>query len=197
MKSALTAILLALLSILSSTNAFSIGSSPIVGSSRMSTTVAPPREKTDTSRKTNRKTNDNKDDDADSIKRYNDAPLEYLEDEWSTRNPDDPFHILLLDTTFTQNERVTINYVAGSLNYVLGMPNDEAEELAKMSYVNGMSCLGTWEREECLRLGRQLQIRDLAVRVVPFVEGGARGWQAKSASDGGSSADLPFSSGFE
>jgi Uncharacterized conserved protein len=107
--------------------------------------------------------------------------LEYLEDEWSTRNPEDPFHILLLDTTFTKNERVTVSYVVGCLEYVLGMPSDEARELTEMAAVNGLSCLGTWEREECLSLGRQLQIRDLAVRVVPYCEGGMRGWQMKNA----------------
>ncbi len=157
----------------------------------MSTTVAPPREKTDTTRKTGGGGNNNTDDDRstnpEDIVRYNDAPMEYLEDEWSTRNPDDPFHILLLDTTFTQNDRVTIPYVAGCLTYVLGMPETEATDLSKLSMLNGFSCLGTWEREECLKLGRQLQIRDCVVRVVPFVEGGSRGWQAKDASSASSS----------
>ena len=162
-------------------------------STYMSTTTAPPREKTE--RKTRRKTGgggnnngeeDDRSDNPDDIVRYNDAPMEYLEDEWSTRNPDDPFHILLLDTTFTQNDRVTIPYVSGCLTYVLGMPEDEATDLSKLAMLNGFSCLGTWEREECLKLGRQLQIRDCVVRVVPYVVGGSRGWQAKDASAGGS-----------
>ncbi len=67
------------------------------------------------------------------------------------------------------------------------MPEDEARDLTFMAKENGFSCLGTWEREECLRLGRQLQIRDCVVRVVPFCQGGSRGWQAKDASAGGSS----------
>jgi hypothetical protein len=44
-----------------------------------------------------------------------------------------------------------------------------------------MSCLGTWSREECLSLGKQLQIRDIVCRVVPFCPGGQRGWQANDA----------------
>ena len=147
----------------------------------MSTTTAPPREKTSTDRKTNKRSNN----DTGDVTRYNDAPLEYLEDEWSTRGPDDPFHILLLDTTFKKNERVTIAYVAGCVTYVLGMPQEEATELCTMAAENGFSCLGTWKREEALSLGRKLQIRDLAVRVVPFCEGGARGWQARDAKEEG------------
>lgn len=203
-------IVLSIMSILSVSDAFSINTmstsyQTAIDSSTIpnmsTTTTAPPREKT--KRKTRRGTgngNGSTDDDRSTnpneIVRYNDAPMEYLEDEWSTRNPDDPFHILLLDTTFTQNDRVTIPYVAGCLTYVLGMPEDEATDLSKLSMLNGFSCLGTWEREECLKLGRQLQIRDCVVRVVPFVEGGSRGWQAKDASAaGGSSSD--FGSGFE
>lgn len=152
-------------------------------------TVAPTREKTDRKiRKGGNDDNNNNEDersnDPDDIVRYNDAPMEYLEDEWSTREPDDPFHILLLDTTFTENERVTVSYIAGSVTYVLGMPEDEARELTQMAADNGFSCLGTWEREECLKLGKQLQIRDCVVRVVPYCQGGARGWQMKDASSG-------------
>merc|ERR1712086_1233892 len=51
-------------------------------------------------------------------------------------------------------------------------PADEATELTQFSYEHGMSCLGTWSREECLALGRQLQVRDIVCRIVPFVEGG-------------------------
>jgi hypothetical protein len=153
----------------------------------MSTTTAPPKEKTDTDEKTKQNNNeeDNRSTDPDDIVRYHDAPLEYLEDEWSTREPDDPFHILLLDTTFTgPNEKITVSYVAGCVNVVTGMPEDEAFELTTMALDNGFSCLGTWEREECLRLGKQLQIRDCIVRVVPFVQGGTRGWQMKDAAAG-------------
>ncbi len=167
----------------------------------MSTTVAPPKEKVKTNRKVGGGGFGN--DEADKnmspgeISKYSGAPLEYLEDEWSTRNPDDPFHILLLDTTFTKSERVTVNYVAGCLTYVLGMPDDEATELTQMAALNGFSCLGTWEREECLKLGKQLQVRDLVVRVVPYCEGGMRGWQMRDAAAGGEGMDVPFESGFE
>eukprot|EP00553_Chaetoceros_curvisetus_P009473 CAMPEP_0204623832 /NCGR_PEP_ID=MMETSP0717-20131115/9598_1 /ASSEMBLY_ACC=CAM_ASM_000666 /TAXON_ID=230516 /ORGANISM="Chaetoceros curvisetus" /LENGTH=200 /DNA_ID=CAMNT_0051639039 /DNA_START=23 /DNA_END=625 /DNA_ORIENTATION=- len=197
----LTLLLLGILSCLlqSSTVAFSVSTSGPSSTVQMSTTVAPPREKTDTDRQTRRGNDSDRSDDPDAgeISKYNDAPLEYLEDEWATRGPEDPFHILLLDTTFTKNERVTISYVSGCLTYVLGMPQEEATELTSMCAANGLSCLGTWEREECLRLGRQLQIRDLCVRVVPFCEGGARGWQAKDAAGSDGSIDVPYSSGFD
>jgi len=78
--------------------------------------------------------------------------------------------------------------VSGCLTYVLGTPDEDALELTKMAAFNGMSCLGTWEREECLSLGRKLQVRDLVIRVVPFCEGGGRSWQAKDASSQGGGA---------
>lgn len=180
-------------SLLSSLSTTSSISTTTTSSLFMSTTTAPPREKTKTNRKTNNPKEDNNDDnrstDPNDIMKYNDAPMEYLEDEWSTRNPNDPYHILLLDTTFTKNERITISYISGCVTYVLGMPDDDARELTTMAAENGFSCLGTWEREECLKLGRQLQVRDCVVRVVPYCQGGNRGWQAKDASDGGYSSN--------
>jgi len=98
-----------------------------------------------------------------------------------SREFDDPFHILLLDDTFAQNDRITIEYVASSCAYVLSMPYDEAAELASHAEQEGFSCLGTWGHEECLRLGKQLQQRDIVCRVVPFCEGGDRAWQARNA----------------
>ena len=60
------------------------------------------------------------------------------------------------------------------------MPYDEAAELAAHAEKEGFSCLGTWSHEECQRLGKQLQNRDLVCRVVPFCEGGDRAWQARN-----------------
>jgi len=154
----------------------------------MSTVEAPPRESTDTRSPTDGSSFDEEDVNSDEVVRYNDAPMEYLEDEFATRNPDDPFHILLLDSTFSQSGRVTQSYVSGCLTYVLGTPDEDALELTKMAAFNGMSCLGTWEREECLSLGRKLQVRDLVIRVVPFCEGGGRSWQAKDAASQGGGA---------
>ncbi len=129
--------------------------------------------------------------------------LEYLIDANESREMEDPFHILLMGSTF-EKPKITVSYVSGSLTYVLDMPGEEANELSKFAREQGMSCLGTfelnernilffisltntttgtWPREECLTLGRQLQRRDLVCRVVPFVEGGQRGWQAKDTSD--------------
>lgn len=150
-----------------------------------STVTAPPPPKTanpetETSKRGTRRRSA---EEIDDVTVYREGPLEYLEDEWESREPEDPFHILLLSATFDK-KRITQSYVAGSISYVLGMPEDEADELTAAAAENGMSCLGTWEREECLKLGRQLQIRDIVVRVVPFAEGGQRGWQAKNANDG-------------
>ena len=113
------------------------------------------------------------------------GPLEWLEDEAESRNMEDPFHILLLQQTF-EKPRITVPYVASSLEYVLTMPIDEATELSQFSHDHGMSCLGVWPREQCLTLGRQLQVRDIVCRIVPYVDGGRRAWQAKEASGAGS-----------
>ncbi|KAL7476040.1 hypothetical protein ACHAW6_001926 [Cyclotella cf. meneghiniana] len=111
------------------------------------------------------------------------GPLEWLiDDDEISRDDDDPFHILLLSATFEQNNRITIEYVASSCSYVLGMPFDDAAELARHAKAEGFSCLGTWSHAECLRLGGLLQQRDIVCRVVPFCEGGDRPWQARDAS---------------
>lgn len=117
--------------------------------------------------------------------------LEYLQDMQVSRELDDPFHILLLDSTF-EKPKITVPYVSASLQYVLNMPSSEATELSKACKDNGLSCLGTWSREECLSLGRALQVRDLVTRVVPYTDGGQRGWQAKDAnSSNGEKKNVP------
>ena len=109
--------------------------------------------------------------------------VEWLIDARVSREDNDPFHILLLDETFVKNSKITIEYVASSCTYVLGMPYDEAAELAAHAEKEGFSCLGTWSREECIRLSKQLQNRDIVCRVVPFCEGGDRAWQARNMED--------------
>lgn len=116
--------------------------------------------------------------------------MEYLIDSETFRDFDDPFHILLMGSTF-EKPKITVPYVAGSLEYVLGMPNEESMELSKFAKEEGMACLGCWSRKECLTLGRQLQMRDIVCRVVPYADGGQRGWQAKNTS--GSSRFTPSS----
>lgn len=151
--------------------------------------------KEDIGRQTRRRTgggNDENDTLGDQGENFDDAvrkqgPLEWLEDMEEPRDMEDPFHILLLGLTF-EKPKITIAYVASSLEYVLGMPVDEALELSQFSHDHGMSCLGVWPREECLKLGRQLQVRDIVCRVVPYVEGGQRAWQAKDASASSSSS---------
>ena len=108
--------------------------------------------------------------------------MEYLIDSQEAREMDDPFHILLMGSTFDK-PKISVPYVAGSLEYVLGMPSNDATELASFAKEHGLSCLGCWPRAECLQLGRKLQIRDIVCRVVPYAEGGQRGWQAKQAGD--------------
>jgi hypothetical protein len=151
------------------------------------TTVEPPvREKTDRKTTPAKRGNDKQDDDDEqenndkNSNKYGD--LEYLIDEDVSREMEDPFHILLLGQTFDK-PKITVPYCAGSLEYVLNMPGAEATELSQAAEESGISCLGTWPREQCLTLGKQLQVRDLVCRVVPYVQGGQRGWQAKDASD--------------
>lgn len=155
------------------------------------TTVEPPpsrveRDTTTTKRHTDRRRDDDMEEhDNDDNHNYND--LEYLIDSAESREMDDPFHIILLGSTF-QKPKITVSYCATSLEYVLSLPPAEALEQSQFAQEQGLSCLGTWPREECLVLGRQLQRRDLECRVVPFVEGGQRGWQAKDASSAASDA---------
>lgn len=156
-----------------------------------STTAEPPtREKTDTDRETQKKKRSYNDEDLadreDPNAPYSD--LEYLIDAAESREMEDPFHILLMGTTF-EKPRITVSYVTNALEYVLSMPTTEGEELSEFAKEEGMSCLGTWPREECLTLGKQLQLRDIVCRVVPFCEGGQRGWQAKDASGASSNSN--------
>jgi hypothetical protein len=157
---------------------------------RMSTVIDAPT-KEDLDRKVGRRTGRGSDDDllGDSEENIEDAirkqgPLEYLEDNMDeSRDMKDPFHILLLKSTFDK-PKITVPYVASNLEYVLAMPIDDATEHSQFCYDNGLSCVGVWPREECLKLGRQLQLRDLVCRVVPFAEGGNRAWQSnKDASE--------------
>mmetsp|Transcript_7612 Transcript_7612/g.10361 ORF Transcript_7612/g.10361 Transcript_7612/m.10361 type:complete len:193 (-) Transcript_7612:327-905(-) len=159
------------------------------------TTTAPPREKTD--RQIESPNKDLVYPDNDEALGIRGGPLEYLQDDMTAlRGDDDPFHILLLSATFDK-PRITISYVSGSISYVLDMPDEEAHDLSKFAAENGMSCLGTWSREECQTLGRQLQVRDIVCRIVPYCEGGQRGWQAKDASAGESSSSSGGSFGFD
>ena len=111
------------------------------------------------------------------------GPLEWLEDNPDqSRDMEEPFHILILDQTY-EKPKITVPYVASNLEYVLQMPLDDATEHSQFCYDHGMSCVGVWPREECLTLGRQLQLRDIVCRVVPFSEGGHRAWQAGKGAD--------------
>ena len=162
---------------------------------RTATVEAPTRERTD--RTTRRRIEEDElddDDDDNDIGDDTDYPdLEYLQDPSASRELDDPFHILLLGSTFDQ-PKVTVSYVSGSLEYVLNMPIGEAKELSQFAHDQGLSCLGTWTRQECVTLGRQLQVRDIVCRVVPYAPGGQRGWQAKDASSASSSTTSGASS---
>jgi hypothetical protein len=153
-------------------------------------TVAPTREDVKRKQKQGKENDDSLGDMEDNFENAvrKQGPLEWLEDSMESREMDDPYHILLLGQTF-EKPKITVPYVAGSLHYVLEMPLDEATELSQFSFDNGMSCLGTWPREECLSLGRQLQVRDIVCRVVPYCEGGQRGWQAKDAGSSSNKQD--------
>lgn len=145
------------------------------------TVEAPTREQTD--RKTgsgSRTGKDKYDDTNDDDEDMDYADMEYLMDPYALRGDEDPFHILLMGSTFDK-PKVTVSYVSTALDYVLGMPATEGMELSKFAKEEGMACLGTWKHKECIELGKQLQVRDIVCRVVPFAEGGQRGWQAKDA----------------
>mmetsp|Transcript_23769 Transcript_23769/g.34670 ORF Transcript_23769/g.34670 Transcript_23769/m.34670 type:complete len:200 (-) Transcript_23769:360-959(-) len=186
----LVALVIILVSSLNGANAFTVTARH--PSKYMSTTTAPPREKTGTeTQKTTKPGWKNPEAPLAPAAR---GPLEYLIDDTSiSRKVDDPFHILMLGKTFDQ-PRVTLPYVTGTLSYVLNMPEDDAKEHAFFAKDEGISCLGTWTHEECLTLGAKLQVRDVICRVVPAVEGGGQGWQAKDASD---SWDVPSFSDFQ
>jgi len=85
----------------------------------------PTREKTGTDKDTRRRSYDN--DDFSEMKDDKEYPdLEYLIDSQESREMDDPYHILLLGSTF-EKAKITVPYVAGSLEYVLNMPMDEGK----------------------------------------------------------------------
>jgi hypothetical protein len=148
------------------------------------TIEAPVREKTDqdtgTTKKRRQEQNDNNDSNDNDNNNYSD--LEYLMDPSSLRGDNDPFHILLLGSTF-HKPKVTISYVSTTLEFVLDMPYNDGIELSQFAIDIGMSCLGTWPHEQCINYGKQLQNRDIVCRVVPYCEGGQRGWQAKDTND--------------
>lgn len=153
-----------------------------------STITAPPD--TDIDRKVGGTEEDDVQETFDEFEIRKQGPLEYLEDDPNEiRDMKDPFHILLLGETFLK-PKISVNYVSGALQFVLEMPYEDAVDATVFCKENGISCVGTWTREECLALGKELQNRDLAIRVVPFVPGGQRGWQAnKDANAGGGEAD--------
>jgi len=165
-------------------------SSRIRESSQLFSTVIDAPTKEDLDRKVGRRKGGNNNDDqlGDAEENIEEAirqqgPLEWLEDNPDeSRDMEDPFHILILDQTF-EKPKITVPYVASNLEYVLQMPIDDATEHSQFCHDHGMSCVGVWPREECLTLGRQLQLRDIVCRIVPFAEGGQRGWQVGKGAD--------------
>lgn len=156
-------------------------SPPMMGS----TITAPPD--TDIDKKVGNDDDDQQQETFDEFEIRKQGPLEYLEDDPNEmRDMKDPFHILLLGETFLK-PKLSVNYVSGALQFVLDMPYEDAVDATVFCKEQGISCVGTWSREECLTLGKELQNRDLAIRVVPFVPGGQRGWQANKDADAGSS----------
>jgi hypothetical protein len=154
-----------------------------------STVEAPTRP--DTDRKTGRRSGNEKDDrrsndNDDDIDYYKD--LEYYIDPSVSREMNEPFHILLIGSVTFARPKITVEYVSRTLEYVLGLPYNDAVELSQFAKEHmSMACLGTWTREQCLQYGTQLQQRDVSCRVVPYCPGGQRGWQAKDASSYSSS----------
>ena len=63
---------------------------------------------------------------------------------------------------------MSIEYVAESCSEIIGIRSDKAYDLSLFAKHQGFSNLGTWTREECLSLGKQLLSRNLDCRVIPF-----------------------------
>ena len=83
----------------------------------MSTVINRPGTETERRRKNNRDLNISPPSDEGETR----GPVEWLiDDALVSREIDDPYHILLLDATFAENERITIEYVATSCAYVFG-----------------------------------------------------------------------------
>uniref|UniRef100_A0A7S3NR81 Uncharacterized protein n=1 Tax=Aureoumbra lagunensis TaxID=44058 RepID=A0A7S3NR81_9STRA len=114
----------------------------------------------------------------DSNSKKNPSRFEYLIDEDARRDAEN-FHILMMGTTFDK-PRMSVSYAAGALCLVLSMPEPEAIEHSNFAAEQGMSNLGTWPRDQCLRYGEQLESRDISVRVVPGVRG-KQSWQGNPA----------------
>lgn len=134
---------------------------------------SPPRAAVDTATRTStRKTSDPR-------QRQDESPFEYLKDADARRNDEDGFHLLLMDETFDK-PRMTVPYAAGALVMSIGMDDPEAMEHSQFAKDNGMSCLGNWDREQCLELAQKCSQRDLTVRVVPGVRG-KQPWQGDAA----------------
>jgi len=106
------------------------------------------------------------------------SKFEYLCDE-DARLDAKQFHILLLGETFAQ-PRMSVAYAAGALTLVLAMPEPVATEHAAFAAEHLYSCLGAWDRDECLTYAQQLDARDIVVRVVPGVRGRSF-WQGDAA----------------
>mmetsp|Transcript_35791 Transcript_35791/g.46333 ORF Transcript_35791/g.46333 Transcript_35791/m.46333 type:complete len:248 (-) Transcript_35791:147-890(-) len=98
--------------------------------------------------------------------------LEYLYEAGEERYADDLFHIILMPSTFKKHH-MSIENTAESCTEVLGIPSTKAHELSLFAKYQGFSCLGTWTREECLDIGKQLVLHDLDCRVIPFTGAGA------------------------
>jgi hypothetical protein len=153
-----------------------------------STVEAPTRPDTDRKTRRNRNNDERGNEERRSGSNWNDDDddvtndLEYYQDSSASREMNEPFHILLMGSATFVKPKVTVPYVSQTLEYVLGMPYDDAYELSQFAHDHEMSCLGTWTREQCLSYGKQLQNRDVMCRVVPYCLGGQRGWQAKDAS---------------
>lgn len=129
--------------------------------------TAPPR----TANRTARRKSDSRDN-------RDENKFEYFVDPDARRNADG-YHLLLLGETF-KKPRMTVPYAAGALVMCIGMNEPDAIEHSQFAAENGMSCLGNWERGECLKLADQCSQRDLSVRVVPGIRG-KQPWQGVPA----------------
>ena len=114
--------------------------------------------------------------------------LEYLYDVKDDRDIDDPFHIILLGSTFAKNPDMSTYYINESFSRILGLSHEKAFETTSFARRQGFSCLGTWTRDQCLSIGKELQAQGFECRVVPVSLSEGKQDDCEDISDWGSEA---------
>jgi len=103
----------------------------------------------------------------ESVPVYMGDGLEYLYDVKSERDIDDPFHVILLGSTFRKNHEMSNQYIVANFGRILGYSQEQSLDATTFARHQGFSNLGTWTRDECLNIGNQLRFQGFECRIVP------------------------------